>query len=197
MDLKAIKTGLRQEYLARRAALPPEERQRRDQKICDLILASTSYRYAETVLGYYPRADEIDIRPVLEAALQSGRQVYLPRCAPEHRMHYRRITALSDVEAGTYGLCEPPEDAPCYETEQVVPTLCLVPGVVFDRFGYRIGYGGGYYDRFLREFHGAAAGVVYRDFICPTLPAGRFDLPLPVMMTDGGILCAKSAPPRT
>ena len=69
--------------------------------------------------------------------------------------------------------------------------LCLVPGVVFDVHGYRIGYGGGYYDRFLHDYNGACAGLVYRDFILPVLPHGRFDLALPVMITDGGILCAK------
>ena len=66
-----------------------------------------------------------------------------------------------------------------------------MPGVVFDVHGYRIGYGGGYYDRFLHGFHGSVAGLIYRDFIIPSLPRGRYDRALPIMITEGGMIAAK------
>ena len=192
MDIKAMKTDIRNRYLEKRAALSAEEKNNRDEKINRLILSSASYRYAKTILAYYPREGEVDLRPALLTALEQGKRVALPRVEGEHLMTYRLITSLDTLVCGTFGLSEPSADAPIYHEAAGEPALCLVPGVVFDRFGYRIGYGGGYYDRFLHEYQGASAGVVYRDFILPSIPRGRFDLALPVMITDGGIVCAKS-----
>ncbi len=191
MDIKAMKTDLRNEYLTKRATLSAEEKRQRDDKINRLILSSASFRYAKTVLAYYPREGEIDIRSALTEALRQGKRVALPRVEGEHRMTYRLITSLDGLVSGAFGLLEPPADAPIYSEEAGDTSLCLVPGVVFDVHGYRIGYGGGYYDRFLHDYQGASAGVIYRDFILPSLPRGRYDLSLSVMITDGGIVCAK------
>lgn len=194
MDIKLQKTELRNAYLARRAEMPREEKRARDEKICTLILSSASYRYAKTILAYMPRENEIDILPALRAAVAGGKQLAMPRCEGEHRMTYRYVSSPDELAPGAYGIAEPGPDAPVYDlsVDAGQTALCLVPGVVFDRYGYRIGYGGGYYDRFLHDFHGTVAGVIYRDYILPSLPYGRFDLSLPVMFTDGGIVCAKS-----
>lgn len=191
MDIKAQKSEMRAAYLAKRASLTAEEKSARDQKICDAVLSSASFRYAETLLAYAPREGEVDIYPVLLAALAQGKRLALPRCEGEHLMHYRFITSLDELAPGSYGILEPSANAPLYDSSADSSTLCLVPGVVFDRHGYRIGYGGGYYDRFLHGFRGSLAGIVYRDFIIPAVPCGRFDLPLPVMFTDAGAVCAK------
>lgn len=191
MDIKSRKTDLRNEYLAKRRAISDEERLARDTEICHFILSSASFRYASTVLAYYPRAYEIDIRPALEQALALGKRVALPRCEAEHRMQYHYVSTLDGLAPGSYGILEPDADAPLFEESHAASSLCLVPGVVFDAHGYRIGYGGGYYDRFLHNYHGSLAGVIYRDFILPSIPYGRYDLALPVMITNTGIVCAK------
>ena len=191
MDIKELKTSIRKDYLARRASLPPEEKARRDRKICQYILSSASFRYAETVLAYYPREHEIDILPVLREAIKMGKRVALPRCDGEHHMTYRFVSSLDGLTPGMYGIFEPEESAPAFSENVGHAALCLVPGVVFDTRGYRIGYGGGYYDRFLHSFGGSVAGVVYREFILPSLPFGRYDLALPVMITETGVVCSK------
>ncbi|MBQ8351746.1 MAG: 5-formyltetrahydrofolate cyclo-ligase [Clostridia bacterium] len=191
MDIKAIKTALREQFLEKRAAMSKEEKERRDQKICRLILSSASFRYAETILAYAPKENEIDIRPVLQKALAEGKRLALPRCEGEHLMTYRYITSLDELAPAAFGLYEPSANAPTFEEDPGHSSLCLVPGVVFDVHGYRIGYGGGYYDRFLHNFHGSVAGLIYRDFIVPSLPRGRFDRALPIMITDGGMISAK------
>lgn len=191
MDIKALKTDLRNEYLTKRGALPAEEKRQRDDKINRLILSSASFRYARTILAYYPREGEIDIRPALTEALRQGKRVALPRVEGEYLMTYRLVPSLEGLVSGAFGLLEPSADTPTYVEEATDTSLCLVPGVVFDIHGYRIGYGGGYYDRFLHDYQGASAGVIYRDFILPSLPRGRYDLSLSVMITDGGIVCAK------
>ena len=191
MDIKEKKTEIRKEYLARRAALAPEEKKRRDEKICQLILLSASFRYSETILAYYPREHEIDILPALRRALAMGKRIALPRCEGEHIMTYRYVESLDGLMPGMYDIYEPSADAPTYRECPGHASLCLVPGVVFDTRGYRIGYGGGYYDRFLHGYGGSAAGIIYREFILPTLPSGRYDLALSVMITEHGMVCAK------
>ncbi len=191
MDIKEKKISIRKEYLAKRSALAPEEKVRREENIHRVILSSASFRYAETVLGYYPREDEISLLPVFEKAMELGKKVALPRCEAEHTMTYRYITSFDELAPGMYGLYEPGANAPIYQEDPGHASLCLVPGVVFDTRGYRIGYGGGYYDRFLHNYNGSVAGVIYRDFILPTLPYGRYDLSLPVMITDAGMVRAK------
>jgi 5-formyltetrahydrofolate cyclo-ligase len=89
MDIKELKTSIRRDYLARRAALSPEEKARRDEKICRYILASASFRYAETILAYYPREGEVDLLPALTEAIKQGKRVALPRVEGEHFMTYR------------------------------------------------------------------------------------------------------------
>jgi 5-formyltetrahydrofolate cyclo-ligase len=191
MDIKAMKTALREQYLARRAAMTCEEKQQRDERICRLITASASFRYAETILAYYPKDNEINIRPMLQEALTLGKRLALPRCEGEHLMTYRYVTSLEELDKASFGLMEPSADAPVFQEDPGHSSLCLVPGVVFDAHGYRIGYGGGYYDRFLHDFHGSVAGLIYRDFIVPSLPRGRFDRAPPIMITDGGMVSAK------
>lgn len=191
MDIKTMKTELRAEYLARRAAMPAEEKQARDEKICRLIITSASFRYAETILAFSPRKNEIDIRPLLVHVLEAGKKLALPRCEGEHLMTYRYVTSLDALAPGAYGILEPSAEAPVFREDPGHSSLCLVPGVVFDRQGYRIGYGGGYYDKFLQDFHGSVAGLIYRDHIIQSLPHGRYDRALPIMITEAGMVAAK------
>ena len=191
MDIKEKKTEIRTAYLEKRAAIPPEERARRDEKICQYILSSASFRYAQTILAYHPKETEVNILPVLREAIAQGKKIALPRCEEAHIMTYRYISSLEELAPGTYGIYEPSADAPLFSEEAGVGSLCLVPGVVFDVHGLRIGYGGGYYDRFLHSYQGSVLGLVYREFILPSLPHGRYDLALPVIVTEKGIVRAK------
>lgn len=187
MNLKEEKNSLRAAWRRRREALPAEERTRRDIAVCEAVAASASYRYADTVLGYAPIGCEIDVWPFLERAISEGKRVALPRTHGEGVMTFHYVGTLGEAEpTGAFGIREPREDAPLYEGEGTA--LMLVPGMVFDRDGFRIGYGGGYYDRFLRGRRVATLGIVYRDFILARLPRGRYDRAVGALATDRGIL---------
>ena len=191
MDIKDKKTEIRTAYLARRAAIPSEERARRDEQIRRYILSSASFRYAQTVLAYHPRETEIDVLPLLREAMAQGKKIALPRCEEEHTMTYRYVDDLDALTPGMYGIYEPSADAPVFREEAGRASLCLVPGVVFDAHGFRIGYGGGYYDRFLHGYQGSMLGLVYKEFILASVPHGRYDLALPVIATEKGMVQAK------
>ena len=144
----------------------------------------------KVLLLFYPKGAEIDLRPVFHAARAGGLSCAFPRCGEEKgKMEFYYVSDLDKLEAGAYGIREPKKDA--IPVTDLTDALILVPALAFDREGHRIGYGGGYYDRFLHNYHGSLAGVIYRDFILPSIPYGRYDLALPVMITNTGIVCAK------
>jgi 5-formyltetrahydrofolate cyclo-ligase len=143
---------------------------------------------------FYPKDDEIDIRPIAEAALAAGKKIAFPRCNPEdHSMVFYFVNSFDDLEPGSYNIMEPSETLPVFDKAmaETANVVCIVPAVVFDKKGFRIGYGGGYYDRYLSGFRGTKVGMAYRDFIVNSVPHGRFDLTVDVMMNERG-LYAKS-----
>ncbi|MBQ9745244.1 MAG: 5-formyltetrahydrofolate cyclo-ligase [Clostridia bacterium] len=193
-EIRKHKTEIREYYLAKRRALEESVRAERNEKICKNMLASATFRYADVLLMYYPKSDEIDIRPIAEAALAAGKKIAFPRCNPaDHTMIFHYISSFDELEPGSYNIMEPAADAPAFALAdaETCNVACIVPAVVFDKKGFRIGYGGGYYDRYLAGFRGTKVGFAYRDFIVNSVPHGRFDLTVDVMITERG-LYAKS-----
>ena len=188
--IKTQKTEIRLEYLQKRRAIAPEEKKLRDEKIAKLFLSSITYRYSRAVLLYAALEDEIDISDIAKAALASGKTVAYPKCnSADNTMEYRIIKSLDDLAPGTFDILEPRDECPVYDAAraQADHAVCIVPGVVFDTQGYRIGYGRGFYDRFLNGFAGVKVGLVYSDFILKTIPRGRFDLACDVMVSEKGV----------
>ncbi len=186
MNLKEQKDALRALYKEKREALPPSLREERDARLCRVIEASASYRYAEVLLAYAPIGAEINVLPLLWRALAGGKRVALPRTLGKGVMTFHYITSERELVPGRFGIREPREDAPLFGGAP--SSLVLVPGIVYDLCGRRIGYGGGYYDRFLRTHEVGTLGLVYRDFILPTLPHGRYDRCVSALATDRGII---------
>ena len=185
-NTKDEKKTLRAKYRAAREALTREERAPMDERICEVIASCASYRYAEVILGYVPFGFEVDITPLLRRAIADGKRLALPRTYGRGEMTFRYASSLTELSPGKYGIPEPQEECPPYEGSPA--TLCLVPAIVYDRNGRRIGYGGGYYDRFLRAFPVTALGVIYRAFVLPSLPLGRYDYAVTALATERGIL---------
>ena len=105
-------------------------------------------------------------------------------------MEYHIVQSTDELVVGAYGIREPAETAPVWhagETSAEDHPVCLVPGLVFDRAGYRVGYGKGYYDRYLSTFPGVRVGIVYADCVLGEIPRGRFDLAVDVLVTDKGV----------
>ena len=189
-EIRKHKTEIREYYLAKRRGLDEAVRAEKNEKICKNMLASATFRYADIILMYYPKPDEIVIRTVAEAALAAGKKIAFPRCNPEdHTMIFHFVSSLDELSPGSYNIMEPDASLPAFlpETAESANVVCIVPAVVFDKKGFRIGYGGGYYDRYLAKFRGTKIGFAYRDFIVNSVPHGRFDLTVDVMITERGI----------
>lgn len=193
-EIRKHKIDIRKNYLARREALSPEVRAARDAKICANILSAATYRYADIVLMYYPVKKEVDLLPLFHAAVAAGKQVAFPKCdAQDHSMVFYFVNSEEDFEEGAYGLFEPKTSLPPFIPAEAdgKNVLCIVPAVVYDKRGYRIGYGGGYYDRFFGKFKLASIGVAYEDFILKSVPHGRFDISVDVVISERGFYAGK------
>ncbi len=183
------KRELRKSCSFLRDSMNPLQKEEADRAICRRILALSCYRFAPSVLLYYPIKSEINILPVIEDALKRGKTVALPLCEKEPGvMTFRKITSLAELAAGTFGVPEPSEDAPALQKELTDPkSFIIVPALAFDKSGYRLGYGKGYYDRFLGGFKGTSAGVVYQNLIFKQLPKGFFDRRVQLLVSEGGV----------
>lgn len=162
----AAKKSLRAVYRQKRAVLTASFMRDEDRAICRAILESPEYENADTVLLYYPVGNEINVLDVFFAAVKDGKRVAFPRCirnGDEKYMVFHYVKALDELEGGEYNI-----PCPTAEAETATPTertVCTVPALVYDKNGYRIGYGGGYYDRFLSDFKGKSVGVYRTGFL--------------------------------
>ena len=183
------KNLLRDKYRAERAAIDAAERAKRDEAIAKAAENMASFRLAKYVLMYAPTGEEIDVTGIAARALELGKTVLYPVCSKEeHTMVYRAIKSLDELSPGAYGIPEPPADAPEYDPERDAGSaLCFVPGLVYDKAGYRVGYGKGFYDRYLSAFAGCKIGVVYGDYILKQVPRGRFDVKVDILLCEKGV----------
>lgn len=183
------KNAIRAEYKERRRSMDTDIRKDRDRRICEYAVGLVSFRFAEYVLLYAATEDEIDVYDVARIALERGKKIAFPRCNKEnHTMKYHIVESLDQLAPDSYGIREPAADLPVYDPEtDTGSAICFVPGLVYDKAGYRLGYGKGFYDRFLSSFKGSSVGVVYSDFILPEVPRGRYDMRVDILLSEKGV----------
>lgn len=146
------KQVLRKEILTLRNGIPEEERKRADFLITETVLGHNWFQAAEKLLVYVNTGSEVSTEQILEEAFRRKKQVFAPKVRGEE-MEFYRITSFAQLEKGFQGIREPVEGLEEYEyhEETDATVLMLMPGVVFDRSRNRIGYGKGYYDKYLED----------------------------------------------
>ncbi len=169
------KQELRRQIRARKRAMTEEEIVQKSTRLGELLFRSEAYRQASTIYGYLPYNQEVRTVPMLEQALRDGKKVAVPKCYGDE-MRFLYMTDLSQVAKGYAGIPEPIADGPVAEDETA---LVLMPGLAFDSQGHRIGYGGGFYDKFLAREPGHPTLALCYDFqMLPELDTEEFDIPV-------------------
>lgn len=143
------KKRIRRRVLARRDALTSQEQRRASCLITERLLGHQWFYRTGSLLCYVSYGSELDTRELIREALRLGKEVYVPKVGENRRMDFFRIGALEELHPGFHGILEPPDTARIYVGEGAERALMLMPGVAFDLCGNRLGYGGGYYDRYL------------------------------------------------
>ena len=184
---RAAKRALRAHYRAVRSSVSPENKEIWDHVLCEAITSLPCFSSAKTLLAYYPIGDEPNLLDVVRQAFEKGITVAFPVCEPDTcTMDFRAVHSLDDLARGAYGICEPTEDCPVLSDFD--GALCLVPALCFDTHGFRIGYGKGYYDRFLTSHPVETVGATYHVLLADTLPCEPTDRSVSILITERGIL---------
>ena len=157
------KEYLRSRFKRVRSGLGADRRTRAAEAVLRLVSAHRAWREAPLVLSYLSVGSEVDTTGLIALALSQGKTVCLPRTSRIGReLDWHRVTGLDGLVSGPLGILEPPADEATRVTlANMAGALALVPGLAFDRLGYRLGYGGGCYDAFLGSFAGASIGLTY------------------------------------
>lgn len=183
-DIRPIKKELRAKYRALREAITPDVKNERDAAIANQVRRLWQYQRNDVLLVYVSTAIEVDTHRIIRQALSDDKIVAVPRCVPGTRnMEFYRIHALEDLKPGAFGVLEPEQEPHNLMPEDTVG-LCLVPAFSYDWSGFRLGYGKGYYDRFLSNFQGNMVGLCYSNCVQRSLPHGRYDRPVELLVTE-------------
>ena len=186
------KQRLREERLAARETLSEQERIVLDDRITQKLLATSEYVEATTVLTYVSVSSEVSTRMFIECALRDEKTVAVPRCLPGHCLEFVAIVSLEQLVAAPFNLLEPAKELPALTEDQMNDSICIVPALLVDTKGYRLGYGAGFYDRFLSTYPGKKICLAYQQNLSrTTLPHAAFDVAVDVVITESDVLtCA-------
>lgn len=186
-DIRKLKMRLRMQFRSIREAMEPGERAEADRRIADTVRTLWQYRASQQILVYVSTPIEVDTYRIIEQAWADGKRVAVPRCVPDTRnMEFYYIESMDDLSPGTFGVLEPQAD-PARLVSDFSKAMCLIPAFSYDYAGYRLGYGKGYYDRFLAHFNGYMIGICYSSCVRRYLPHGRFDRQVQLLVTENYI----------
>ena len=171
MDKKELRRQIRE----KKRAMTMEEIQQASSRLGELFVNSQAYKNARTIYGYLPYNQEVRTVPMLEQALRDGKRVAVPKVYGDD-MKFIYMDDLSKVELGYAGIPEPVADGPVAEDETA---LVLMPGMAFTEKGDRMGYGGGFYDKFLaKEPNHPTVALCYGFQMVESLPTAEYDIPV-------------------
>ena len=175
-----MKAELRKKILHEMKAIPRQQKQAIDQALTELLLQHPFYQEAKIIATYLSFPHEFQTQGLIEQALKDGKKLLVPKTYPKGRMDFVVYDPQQLVKTA-FGLLEPQGDLEVVDASQI--DLIHVPGLAFTMEGYRIGYGGGYYDRYLEQFSGHTLSTVYPCQIRDFIPENH-DIPVQEVLID-------------
>ncbi|CAN1211426.1 5-formyltetrahydrofolate cyclo-ligase [Tumidithrix helvetica PCC 7403] len=189
MQSASQKKSLRRDAIAARQAIPHYLWQQHNQKICQQLAQWQTFQEAQTILAYQSFRQEPDLSDLWQQF--PDKTWGFSRCVGQdliwHQIDILELQTAKDtcIEVGKFGIPEPCPHLPIMEEESV--DLILMPAVACDRTGYRLGYGGGFYDRWLPQQRGYKVGIIFSDYLLAQLPHEAWDVPMQAICTELGI----------
>lgn len=178
------KKEIRAKILKMRQALPKEEVREKSLRIMRRIEETETFKNADNLLAYIDFRGEVATGTLIEKAWELGKKVYVPRVAGKE-MEFYQIHSFEDLEKGAYGILEPKKECPVYEAGEGQTTLAILPGSVFDKKKNRVGYGGGFYDRYFEKRKDICRiAAAYEMQIVEEIETEEFDLPADYVTTE-------------
>ncbi|WP_066719790.1 5-formyltetrahydrofolate cyclo-ligase [Clostridium sp. Marseille-P299] len=184
------KSGFRSEVMEKRAALSSSEMEVFNKQILDKLLQQPEYLNAQVILCYVSFEHEVDTHEVINLALQNLKRVAVPKVHEKRRMEFYEIKSLNELKPSKLGILEPVSEVPI-TYEKTMNYTMIMPGVAFDKQLHRIGYGGGYYDRYLERFEKdniTKIALAYDFQVYDEVPSEAFDYQPDILITPSQIL---------
>lgn len=171
------KTIIRQEILAslRRLSLDPEGKVAKETIILTKLFQSAAWKQAASIGVTLSMSLELDTQGIIEKALNEGKSVSVPKTSPKGKMDFIKISSRTIYEESKFGVREPIK-GDIIDKQQI--DLLIVPGVAFRLDGYRVGFGGGYYDRYLADYSGQTCSLVFAEQLNQDWQPSPYDLPV-------------------
>lgn len=185
-DLRLQKQDLRLAMKEQRHRLTEAYKREADQKIAEHVTGLAEFKQAETIFCFVSINDEIDTRPILNAVMRSGKCLAVPRCRPGGSMEACEIKTYDQLKPGFYGIPEPAGD--CQRVSREAIGFAVVPCLSCDAGGRRLGYGGGYYDRYMKKRTYPAAVICREQMLGRQLPAEDHDAVMDLVVTETQII---------
>lgn len=184
-DIREYKKELRSKYKQIRLNMSPDYKRQLDESIFSKFISTDAYKNCRILLSYVSTAIEVDTFRIIEKAIADGKKVAVPRCVDGTRdMIFYVITSMDQLEPGSFSVFEPVPER-CAELGEFKGAVCIVPALAYDMEGYRLGYGKGYYDRFLSSHEGMYnVGIEYCSCTTSKLIRGRFDVASDMIVTE-------------
>lgn len=173
------KKELRKELISRRKELEKSYRVISDESIYNKLKDCPEVKAASTILTYISTEIEVDTIMFIKEILCIGKRVAVPKCEGKN-MRFIVISDFSELKKGAFGIPEPTGGE---EITDFSNSVCVTPALSFNENGFRLGYGGGFYDRFAEKFDGTSIGICYESFI-GDIPLEKFDRPVDILITD-------------
>jgi len=178
------KENLRNQVLGTLNNINRTDHLKKSLEITDRLLASDEFRSADTIGVTISRYPEVDTRPLIEAAWAAGKRIAVPKCIHATRkMDFRLIKSYDSLETVYMGLFEPIIDETLSVKKNEID-LQIVPGIVFSDEGYRIGFGGGYYDRYMSDYNGVTLSLAFVAQTGHRIPFESHDIPVSKIVTE-------------
>lgn len=180
--LMITKKELRKVLIEKRKHLSSEYRQQADALIFQNVIKSEAYQNSQTIFCFVSTTDEVNTYPILNHALNQRKCVVVPKCLEKGIMQAYQILSFDDLESGKYGIQEPKEHCKSIPPSDI--DLAIIPCLSCNSEGYRIGYGGGFYDRYLQNQTFAKISICYRELLCENIPIESFDEKTDIIISD-------------
>lgn len=177
------KADARKHFFALRSSIDESDRKQKSIEICKKIIALPEFSACDALFIYAPIKSEADPTYLFDEAKKRGIRVAFPiSVTSTFTLDFRFIDSLDELSIGAYGIREPRPDS---QRASFTPrSICIVPALAFDALGNRLGYGKGFYDRFLNNFSGLSIGITYNELKCDRLPTQSTDIPVDIIITD-------------
>ena len=190
LNLSGNKSDLRKKHMINRRFMTKKEKLNNDSNIFKKIISLECFTKSKFILTYVSTELEVDTRKIIEYSIDSGKQVAVPATDAENlALNFYFIDSIDKLQVGKFSILEPNAKKSRFcDVSQLQEFICLVPGMVFDVNGYRIGYGKGYYDRFLKKFSCKTIGLCYDFDLLESVPTDRNDVPVDLILTEKQIV---------